>query len=56
MHKSVDFVKQHFKKLQERLKYCNASKVGVDILNQMAWQHTCKSGLENGLWKLFFKS
>ena len=43
MHKTVSVDQAHRKKLPETVKYYNLSKVGVDVLDQMARYHTCKS-------------
>ena len=44
MHKSVHIDKEQPQRLPKTVKYCNASKVVVEILDQMAGQHTCKNG------------
>ena len=41
-HKHVKVDESHKKKLPETVQYYNKSKVGVDVLNQMARYHTCK--------------
>ena len=43
MHKTVSVDLAHQKKLPKTVKYYNLSKVGVDVLDQMARYHTCKS-------------
>ena len=42
-HKHVKVDESHKKKLPETVQYYNKSKVGVDVLDQMAGYHTCKS-------------
>ena len=42
-HKTVCIDETHKKKLPETSKYNNLSKVGADVLDQIARYHTCKS-------------
>ena len=42
-HKHVKVDESHKKKLPETVQYYNKSKVSVDVLDQMARYHTCKS-------------
>ena len=44
MHPNERIDTSHLKKLQESIKYYNKSKVGVDIIDQMARYNTCKAG------------
>ena len=44
MHKSVRINEEYRKKLKEIVQYHNANKIGVDIPDQTARYHTCKSG------------
>ena len=43
MHQTVFVDQLHPKKLPNTVKSYNASKVGVEVLNQMVRYHTCKS-------------
>ena len=43
MHKTVSVDQSHRKKLPETVKYYKSTKAGVDVLDQMARYHTCKS-------------
>ena len=44
MHPNVRIDNSHPKKLPETIEYYNKSKVGVDIIDQMARYNTCKAG------------
>ena len=44
MHKTVSVHQAHRKKLPQSSKYYNFSKVGADVLGQIARFHSCKSG------------
>ena len=48
MHRNVNIDQCHKKKRPETIQYCNKSKVGVDVLDQMARYHTSKSS--TGIW------
>ena len=54
MHKTVSVDQAHRKKLLETTKYYNLSKVGVDVLDQMASYHTCKSATRRWPVAVFF--
>ena len=53
-HKTVCIDETHKKKLPEMIKYYNLSKVGVDVLDQMARYHTCKSATRRWPVAVFF--
>ena len=53
-HKTVCIDETHKKKLPETIKYYNLSKVGVDVLDQMARYHTCKSSTRRWPVAVFF--
>ena len=53
-HKTVCIDETHKKKLPETSKYYNLSKVGVDVLDQMARYHTCKSATRRWPVAVFF--
>ena len=54
MHKTVSVDQAHGKKLSETVKYYNWSKVGVDVFDQMARYHTCKSATRRWPVAVFF--
>ena len=43
MYQTVSVDQIHPKNLPETVKSCNASKVDVEVLDQMTRYHTCKS-------------
>ena len=53
-HKHVKVDEGHKKKLPETVQYYNKSKVGVDVLDQMARYHTCKSSSRQWPVAVFF--
>ena len=53
-HKHVKVDDSHKKKLPETVQYYNKSMVGVDVLNQMARYHTCKSSSRRWPVAVFF--
>ena len=53
-HKHVKVDESHKKKLPETVQYYKKSKVGVDVLNQMARYHTCKSSSRRWPVAVFF--
>ena len=53
-HKTVCVDETYKKKLPETIKYYNLSKVGVDVLDQMARYHTCKSATRRWPVAVFF--
>ena len=53
-HKHVKVDGSHKTKLPETVQYYNKSKVGVDVLNQMARYHTCKSSSRRWPVAVFF--
>ena len=53
-HKTVCINETYKKKLPETIKYYNLSKVGVDVLDQMARYHTCKSATRRWPVAVFF--
>ena len=54
MHQTVFVDQLHPKKLPETIKSYNASKVGVDVLDQMVRYHTSKSSTRRWSEALFF--
>ena len=54
MHQTVSVDQLHPKKLPETVRSYNASKVGVDVLDQMARYHTCKSATRRWPVAVFF--
>ena len=46
MHTNLRIDNSHPKKLPETIEYYNKSKVGVDIIDQMAMYNTCKAGTQ----------
>ena len=54
MHQAVFVDLLHSKKLSETVKSYNASKVGVDVLDQMVRYHTQKSATRRWLVAVFF--
>ena len=52
-HKTVSVDLAH-KKLLETVKYCNLTKVGVDVSDQMTRYHTCKSATRRRPVTVFF--
>ena len=53
MHRNVNIDQSHKKKLPETIQYYNKSKVGVDVLDQMAQYQPARAPLEDGL-RLYF--
>ena len=53
-HKQVKVDESHKRKLPETVQYYNKSKVGVDVLDQMARYHTCKSSSRQWPVAVFF--
>ena len=53
-HKTVCIDETHKKKLPETIKYYNLSKVGVDVIDQIARYHTCKSATRRWPVAVFF--
>ena len=56
MHKTVSVDQAHKKKPRETVKYYNWSKVGVNVLDQMARYHTCKSATRRWPVAIFFNT
>ena len=54
MHRNVNIDQCHKKKLPETIQYYNKSKVGMDVLDQMARYHTCKSSTRRWPVAFFF--
>ena len=54
MHRNVNIDRCHKKKLPETIQYYNKSKVGVDVLDQMARYHTSKSSTRRWPVAVFF--
>ena len=54
MHRNVNIDQCHKKKLPETIQYYNKSKVGVDVLDQMARYHTGKSSTRRWPVAVFF--
>ena len=54
MHQTFSVDQLHPKKLPETIRSYNASKVGVDVLDQMARYHTCKSATRRWPVAVFF--
>ena len=54
MHRNVNIDQCRKKKLPETIQYYNKSKVGVDVLDQMARYHTCKSSTRRWPVAVFF--
>ena len=54
MDQTVSVDQLHPKKLPETVRSYNASKVGVDVLDQMARYHTCKSATRRWPVAIFF--
>ena len=55
MHRNVNIDQCRKKKLPETIQYYNKSKVGVDVLDQMARYHTSKSSTRRWPVAVFFK-
>ena len=55
MHKTVSVDQVHRKKLPETVKYYDWSKVGVDVFDQMAQYHSCKSATRRWPVAVFFQ-
>ena len=54
MHRNVNIDQCHKKKLPETIQYYNESKVGVDVMDQMARYHTSKSSTRRLPVAVFF--
>ena len=54
MHRNINIDQCHKKKLPETIQYCNKSKVGVDVLDQVARYHTSKSSTRRWPVAVFF--
>ena len=53
-HKNVTIDEAHKKKIPENVRDYNKSKAGVDVLDQMARYHTCKTGTRRWPVAFFF--
>ena len=54
MHRNVNIDQCHKKKLPDTIQYYNKSKVGVNVLDQMARYHTSKSSTRKWPVAVFF--
>ena len=54
MHRKVITDESHPKKLPQTIKFYNETKFGVDIMDQMARYHTCKTGTRRWPVACFF--
>ena len=54
LHRSVSIDNQHSKMIPETVEFYNSTKYGVDIFDQMARYHSCKTGTRRWPMVVFF--